>query len=84
LDRKPLAPFPVQLFTPSPETQAAIDAYARGLKSSDPMQVGFAMTPIAMVVSDPTLPDCPLIYVNKAFETLTGRCQTNVAAALAA
>jgi PAS domain S-box-containing protein len=72
LDRKPLAHFPVQPFRPSPEIQAAIDAYARGLKSSDPMQVGFAMTPIAMVVSDPTLPDCPLIYVNKAFETLTG------------
>jgi PAS domain S-box-containing protein len=30
------------------------------------------MTPVAMVVSDPTLPDCPLIYVNKAFEKLTG------------
>ena len=30
------------------------------------------MTPVAMVVSDPTLPDCPLIYVNKAFEQLTG------------
>jgi len=36
------------------------------------MQIGFAMTPVAMVVSDPTLPDCPLIYVNKAFERLTG------------
>ena len=36
------------------------------------MQVGFKLTPIAMVVSDPTLPDCPLIYVNEAFERLTG------------
>lgn len=36
------------------------------------MQVGFDMTPVAMVVSDPTLPDCPLIYVNHAFEALTG------------
>ena len=36
------------------------------------MQVGFKMTPVAMVVSDPTLPDCPLIYVNEAFERLTG------------
>ncbi|EZP48717.1 Signal transduction histidine kinase [Sphingomonas sp. RIT328] len=52
--------------------QAAIDAYARGLDACDPMQVGFAMTPVAMVVSDPTLPDCPLIYVNPAFERLTG------------
>ncbi len=55
-----------------PEVQAAIDAYARGLDACDPMQVGFNMTPVAMVVSDPTLPDCPLIYVNAAFETLTG------------
>ncbi|KAE8236392.1 hypothetical protein A4X03_0g9453 [Tilletia caries] len=30
------------------------------------------MTPVAMVVSDPTLPDCPPIYVNAAFEKLTG------------
>lgn len=36
------------------------------------MQVGFDMTPVAMVVCDPTLPDSPLIYVNEAFETLTG------------
>lgn len=36
------------------------------------MHIGFAMTPVAMVVSDPTLPDCPLIHVNEAFEHLTG------------
>ncbi|MEH3107456.1 MAG: PAS domain-containing protein [Sphingomonas fennica] len=36
------------------------------------MQTGFKMTPVAMVVSDPTLPDCPLLYVNAAFEKLTG------------
>lgn len=67
-----LAPSPTQSFEPTPAVRAAIEAYARGLDSCDPMQVGFAMTPVAMVVSDPTLPDCPLIYVNAAFETLTG------------
>jgi PAS domain S-box-containing protein len=72
LDRLPLDPTPVQPFTPAPQVQAAIDAYARGLNACDPMQVGFKMTPVAMVVSDPTLPDCPLIYVNRAFEQLTG------------
>jgi PAS domain S-box-containing protein len=72
LDRKPLAPIPYEPFAPSPQIQAAIDAYARGLKRGDPMRVGFDTTPIAMVVSDPTLPDCPLIYVNRAFERLTG------------
>jgi PAS domain S-box-containing protein len=56
----------------APDVQAAIDGYAAGLDACDPMQVGFAMTPVAMVVSDPTLPDCPLIYINSAFEKLTG------------
>ena len=78
MDRKPLAPFPIQPFVPSPEVQAAIDDYAHGLNACDPMQVGFAMTPMAMVVSDPTLPDCPLIYVNKAFERLTGFAASEV------
>lgn len=68
----PLDPPPIQPFEPLPEVQAAIDEYARGLNACDPMQVGFEMTPVAMVVSDPNLPDCPLIYVNKAFEALTG------------
>lgn len=72
MDRKPLAPSPVHPFQPSPDVQAAIHAYACGLNASDPMQIGFMLTPVAMVVSDPTLPDCPLIYVNAAFEKLTG------------
>jgi PAS domain S-box-containing protein len=72
LDRRPLAPSPALPFEPKPEVKAAIDAYARGLNASDPMQIGFRMTPVAMVVSDPTLPDCPLVYVNAAFEKLTG------------
>ncbi len=42
------------------------------MSAGDPMHVGFRVTPVAMVVSDPTLPDCPLIYVNAAFEELTG------------
>ena len=71
LDRLPLSPA-VTPFTPSAEVQAAIDHYARQLDACDPMQVGFNMTPVAMVVSDATLPDCPIIYVNKAFERLTG------------
>lgn len=72
LDRQPTPLLPVQPFTPDPAVQAAIDAYAQGLNAGDPMQIGFQLTPVAMVVSDPTLPDCPLIYVNAAFEKLTG------------
>jgi PAS domain S-box-containing protein len=72
LDRQPLAPAPFRPFEPSPEVQAAIDAFVAGLNPCDPMQAGFMMTPVAMVVADPTLPDSPLIYVNPAFERLTG------------
>ncbi|QNE32938.1 PAS domain-containing protein [Sphingomonas sp. NBWT7] len=72
MDRQPLAPTPVEPFEPSPETGAAIAAFAAGLDSGDPMQIGFVMTPVAMVVVDPTLPDSPLIFVNRAFERLTG------------
>lgn len=39
---------------------------------SDPILVGFNLTPMAMAVSDPTLPDNPVVYVNAAFEALTG------------
>lgn len=63
---------------PLPEVRTAIDRYAQGLNNCDPMQVGFQMTPVAMVVSDPTLPDCPLIYVNEAFERLTGFASVEV------
>lgn len=69
---------PLVPFEPSPEVRTAIEAYARGLNSCDPMQAGFRMTPVAMVVSDPTLPDCPLIYVNAAFERLTGFAASEV------
>ena len=39
----------------------------RGADSGD----GRAM-PFAMVITDPHLPDNPIVYVNKAFETITG------------
>lgn len=31
-----------------------------------------AQSPISMVLSDPTLPDCPIVYVNRSFERVTG------------
>lgn len=55
-----------------PQVQAAIYAFAARLDRSDPILIAFNMTPMAMVVSDPTLPDNPVIYVNKGFEDLTG------------
>lgn len=54
------------------EIAAAIDAFARLLDKGDPFYAAFRMTPTAMAVSDPTLRDNPIIYVNRAFEQLTG------------
>ena len=49
---------------------ASPDARGRGDRSGDPV-TGRAM-PFAMVITDPHLPDNPIVYVNKAFERITG------------
>ena len=72
LDRKPLDPFPISPFVPAPEVQAAIDRFRRRLSARDPLAVAMEVSPVAMVVADPSLPDIPLIYVNEAFARLTG------------
>lgn len=72
MDRPPLPPSAPQPFDPAPEVAAAIDRFARQVDAGDPMVVAFDMTPMAMVVADPTLPDCPILYVNRSFERLTG------------
>ena len=72
LDRKPLDPFPISPFVPTPEVQAAIDGFRRRLSACDPLAVAMEVSPVAMVVADPSLPDIPLIYVNEAFARLTG------------
>lgn len=72
LDRSPLPPAPLAPFECPPHVRAAIDAFAARLDARDPIFIGFNMTPAAMVVSDPTLPDNPVIYVNPGFERLTG------------
>lgn len=72
MDRLPLPPAPLAPFDCPPDVKAAIDAFAARLNARDPIFIGFNMTPMAMVVSDPTLPDNPVIYVNPGFERLTG------------
>jgi PAS domain S-box-containing protein len=62
-----MAPFDLPL-----KVASAIEAFAKGLDKSDPILAAFDMTPTAMVVCDPTLPDNPIIYVNAGFEALTG------------
>jgi len=49
-----------------------VEAFAERLTPSDPLAAAFADAIVPMVVSDPTLPDNPLVHVNKAFEVLTG------------
>lgn len=72
LDRKPLDPFPICPLAPAPEVQAAIEDFRRRLNGRDPLAVAMEVSPVAMVVADPGFPDTPLIYVNSAFERLTG------------
>ncbi|VXD02223.1 PAS domain-containing protein [Sphingomonas sp. 8AM] len=57
---------------PSPEIGAAVAAFARTLDPSDPFFAAVAHSITPMVVSDPRLPDNPLVFVNAAFEALTG------------
>jgi PAS domain S-box-containing protein len=59
-------------FDAPPAVRAAIDAFLRGLDPSDPFLAVVQHSITAIVVSDPTLPDNPLIYVNDAFTALTG------------
>jgi PAS domain S-box-containing protein len=78
LDRPPLQPAPVEPFNPSPEIGEAIDRFARRLDAGDPFFAVVAHSITPMVVSDPTLADNPLVYVNQAFEALTGFNATEV------
>ncbi len=68
--------FEVLLNDPLPdgdaERAAAIIAFARSLDAADPFVAGFNDAILPMVISDPTLADNPIIYVNAAFERLTG------------
>ncbi|WP_254606352.1 PAS domain-containing protein [Sphingomonas bacterium] len=55
-----------------PVRDAAIDAFASSLDPSDPFVVMFRDAILPMAISDPTLADNPVIYVNDAFVQLTG------------
>lgn len=55
-----------------PRVSLAADRFAAGSARENPFFVGVEDAILAMAVSDPTLPDNPIIYVNPAFEALTG------------
>lgn len=49
-------------------TEAVIHEYGRG----DPFAAAIRATRMPMVITDPRLPDNPIIFVNEAFQRLTG------------
>lgn len=61
-----------------PRVRIAADQFAAGCAKSDPFFVGVADAVLATAISDPTLPDNPIIYVNTAFETLTGYASAEI------
>ncbi|WP_112383011.1 MULTISPECIES: HWE histidine kinase domain-containing protein [Sphingomonas] len=72
MDRPPLAPTPTRPFDAPPAIRAALDAFVRRLDPDDPILAAFAVSQAPMVVCDACLPDTPIVYVNAAFEALTG------------
>ncbi|MEG8039189.1 HWE histidine kinase domain-containing protein [Sphingomonas sp. LR60] len=72
MDRSPLAPHPVTPYVAPLEVTAAIAAFESSLDPSDPFLAAVIHSITPMVVSDPRLPDNPIIFVNQAFEALTG------------
>jgi len=78
MDRAPAAPTPLQPFVPAPAVRDGIAAFAAEVNAGDPFVAAFANSLTAMIVSDPTLPDNPIVYVNPAFEALTGYAASEV------
>lgn len=53
-------------------SQPELAASSRGLVHQHVFETAVHRTRMAMTLSDPNLPDCPLVYVNPAFTKLTG------------
>ncbi len=61
-----------QLGIPQPgPVVAAVERFAATLSPGDPFVAGIADASLPVAISDPNLPDNPIIYVNPAFERLT-------------
>jgi PAS domain S-box-containing protein len=56
----------------TPAHEPRIAASGQGLLDRHVFYQAVKMTRMAMVLADPNLPDCPLVYVNPAFHDLTG------------
>ena len=55
-----------------PDIETALAASEKGLASHDIFHAAVGETHMAMAIADPNLPDCPVVYCNPAFSTLTG------------
>jgi len=53
-------------------TQSELAASSHGLVDQHVFETAVHRTRMAMALSDPNLPDCPLVYINPAFTKLTG------------
>ena len=53
-------------------TQSELAASGRGLVQQHVFDIAVHRTRMPMALSDPNLPDCPLVYINPAFTKLTG------------
>jgi PAS domain S-box-containing protein len=60
------------------DAAATIASLAERHGSGDPFVIGCRDAILPMAISDPTLPDNPIVYVNPAFETLTGYARNEV------
>lgn len=60
------------------DAAAAIALLAERHGSGDPFVVGCRDAILPMAISNPTLPDNPIVYVNPAFEVLTGYMRQEV------
>lgn len=57
---------------------ATVASLAARHRSGDPFVIGCRDAILPMATSDPTLPDNPIVYINTAFETLTGYARDEV------
>ena len=58
--------------TETTSTRAELEASNQGLVEKGIFEAAVHKTRMGMVLADPNLPDCPIVYVNPAFTELTG------------
>ena len=66
-------PAPPTLLLPTPGLPGEPPGFLLdALRAAPVLQAAVAAAPTGMVICDPTLPDCPIVYANPAFHRITG------------